>query len=135
MVKDISKKPVKEVRSWSILNSQRSVLYPFRALFIYSVSNCIFSLTLYTTCSQVLYLFICLLIPQMMNCAQESMHEYLLLNEFKNSIKKMRPHQLFVGFFFQLSLVLFNGISHTMENHSTVTEHLVRCCLTYHPKM
>jgi len=155
------KNPGKEVRSCSILNSQRSVLYPSMAL-MYVVSNCVFSGIFYTTCSQALYLFKHLLTPQMMNCAQESMHEYLLLNELnelagenvtikasrnylpalltregKNSIKYMRPHQLCsFGVFFQFSLVLFSGTSHTMENHSTITDqHLVYCCLTNHSKM
>lgn len=160
--RNILVKKIRWKKCWSILNSQRSVLYPSLARFIHEVSNCVFSVTLYTTCSQHCF-FIHLLIPQMMNRAQKLMHSYLLLNELnelagenvtirasrnylpalltgegKNSVKYMKPNQLFscCCCCFQFSLVLFSGTSRAMENHSTITEqHLVYCYLTNHPKM
>lgn len=68
---------------------------PSMALFMYVVSNCVFSVIFYTTCSQALYLFIHLLTPQMMNCAQESMHEYLLLNELNEPAGGKRHNKSF----------------------------------------
>lgn len=47
----------------------------------------IFSVTLYATCSEALHVIIHLIILQMMDCAQESIYEYLLLNKLNESWK------------------------------------------------